>query len=123
MTNYIVVVFVQFLIYYLAQAYNFMLYAHFLWLLKNYCIHFLANEHFPKARVPVNTQLQKKNTIDGMSNVVAIFGIFDKNVITIIFKGDDGNSQETHNQAELKQSINTPKDSSKGIMKLKRQLN
>ena len=40
-------------------------------------------------------QLQKKNTVDGMSNVVAIFGIFDKNVITIIFIGDVGNSQKT----------------------------
>ena len=52
-----------------------------------------------------------------MSNVVAIFGTFDKNVINIIFIGDEGNSQETHSQAELKKSINTPKDATEGKKK------
>ena len=97
-----------------------MLYAHFLYLLKNYWLHFLANERFPKAHVPVNQQLQKKNTVDGMSNVVAIFGIFYRNVISIIFIGDERNSQKTPDHTE---SNNTPEDATKGIMKLKRQLN
>ena len=58
-----------------------------------------------------------------MSNVVAIFGIFNKNIISIIFIGDERNSKKTPDHTDLKQSNKTPEDASKGIMKLKRQLN